>query len=227
MTAAEVRERQVRAAKARMKRRHTAYGTRGPAMMDATPVREHIARLRAAGMSVETIAKASGVPYSTVGRVLWGARTRDLPPPRRIFAATGQPILTVTVSLDVAGGRAFTHPAATRRRLQALVASGWTEAVLAARLPMDRRGLQRLMSGQRGRVTVATARRVREVTRQLWLTPPPERTVYERRSAQWARNRAAAKGWVSLLAWDDGNGPHGIDNPDAVPHGVQQGERAA
>jgi len=102
--------------------------------------------------------------------------------------------------------------AGTRRRLQALMYGGWSLGLLSARLGQSRQVL-RVKLRDRGRVTAATVRAVRELCDELWNQPPPGETKFERRAATMARRYARERGWVPLLAWDE----DAIDDPDAVP----------
>jgi hypothetical protein len=85
----------------------------------------------------------------------------------------------------------------TMRRLQALAVIGWSTAEIAARMDSHYRPLQRIRAGERVHVHMSTARRVAGVFEELCMH------VRHDRAAKIARNRAAAKGWLPPLAWDD------------------------
>ncbi len=95
------------------------------------------------------------------------------------------------------------------RRLRALSAVGWSGRVLSRRLGMSEGYLYRLL--YRERIGVASAQVVARLYDELWDQPGP---------SDLSRQRATAKGWPPPMAWDDGYGPHGIDNPDATPIGA-------
>ncbi len=102
-----------------------------------------------------------------------------------------------------------------RRRIQALHAVGWPLADLCARLgwlaPRMTDLLTHSATVQRG-----THAAVRALYDALWdQEPAPSRATTA------ARRRAQKRGWPVPAAWDDGYGPHGIDNPDATPAGVE------
>lgn len=98
-----------------------------------------------------------------------------------------------------------------QRRIQALMALGWTsEDIRIAAGWHHRNAVLRILSGQNGRpctwIERHTHKTVCDVFDQLCMTVP-ELTWYRKRS----RTLALGKGYVVPLAWDD------IDN-DAAPH---------
>lgn len=93
----------------------------------------------------------------------------------------------------------------TARRLQALVAIGYTQTDLCRRLGWQRQSITRLIFNRQPTVNVKTAKRVDAMFRQLQMTPGP---------SQAARNFAKEHKWAPPLAWgDDGD----IDDPAAIP----------
>lgn len=166
-------------------------------LVDVTPVREHVAVLRSSGMGYRSIEAAAGVSRSTMNAII-GRPGRAA---KRIRSATASRILAVhpqkapSTSIDGTG---------TRRRLQALVAIGWSQRSLADRLEMTGPNLGRVIHGYCDQVLVRTARQVAELYDDLSMTPGPDpRSVA----------RAAAAGWPPPLCWDDDT----IDDPTASP----------
>lgn len=100
--------------------------------------------------------------------------------------------------------------AGTRRRLQALAASGWPMTWLDARL--DYRPGRCHQTTRRAWVTLRVATEIAALYDALWDQPSGAG-----REDRRARTLAAIKGWPLPLAWDDDDGPHGIDNPAATP----------
>lgn len=100
----------------------------------------------------------------------------------------------------------------TQRRLQALVALGWSIRQLAIRLDMDAPFLRTILACN-DRVATATAEKVAVIYEELSMTVPPQDTPGRRQGATRARNHARKRGWVLPLMWDD------IDN-DAEPINV-------
>ena len=96
--------------------------------------------------------------------------------------------------------------AGTRRRLQALVAIGWTRAQLARRLGLTPPRLGRLLHHD-GLVEAATAAAALALYDELWNHWPAGA------AADRSRGYARARDWAVPMAWDDDQ----IDDPDAGP----------
>jgi len=185
------------------------YGRWDP-YTDAGPVREHIRALSAAGIGWRRAAALAGVPTGVVSKLLYGG-SAGRPPTRRVRHRTAARLLAITPAGAALGARTLTGATGTRRRLQALVARGWSQSALARQLGMVPSNVGTLMTRQQ--VTVATARLVLALYDELWDTPPPEDTRRGRAAASRARNHAAARGWPPPAAWDD----DAIDDPAASP----------
>lgn len=177
---------------------------------DAGPARDHVGRLVATGLTETNIARLAGVRQGTVYRLLHGCKGN--PPSRRIRPEASRAILAVHPDVPPAG---TVDATGTRRRLQALVACGWTQSQLAARLGMKPTNLSAMLRGFRGQKTVlaSTAIAVRGLYARLWDVPPPESAKREGAQARAARLMAAARGWPPPMAWDD----EAIDDPRACP----------
>lgn len=102
----------------------------------------------------------------------------------------------------------------THRRLQALIACGWSVSKLAAQLSRTPRAVQKLLARQH--VRASTARRIQRLYDDLWDQSPPMSTGPDRRAMSQALNMAARRGWQKPLCWDDDL----IDDPTAKPSGV-------
>jgi transcriptional regulator with XRE-family HTH domain len=196
------------AAYQRRRHRTAAYGRTPTGWVDATPVRAHVENLRAAGLGRTEIAARAGLDGAVVYCLLHGRNGR--PPTRRVAARTAQQLLAVPLPDvdDLAHGTAI-DGTGTRRRLQALVALGWSQTALACRLDWSKANLGRVLHGRGGgRVTVRTRAAVHALYEQLSMSPAP--TTY---GSDQARAHAAHRGWPSPLAWDDDT----IDDPAAGP----------
>lgn len=185
-----------------------AYGRWQP-YVDAGPAREHLRMLSAHGIGWKRAAELSGVSNGAVSKLLFGG-PGDRPPTRRVRPETEAAILAVRPSLDALADSAQTDPAGTRRRVQALVACGWSQARIAAQLGIGPANLGDLLY-RRCAVTAATARAVAALYAELWNQAPPEDGHRERIAANRARRYAAERGWAPPAAWDN------IDDPAAVP----------
>lgn len=161
----------------------------------------HVDRLIKSGMTPEAVAAAASVPDATLGNLLAG-RTHN------VNRKTAAAILAVTISTP---HRGMLDTAGTSRRLQALAAIGWDSGMLGRRAGVNPRRIEDIRSNKRPRVHASVAEWVAKLYDDLSMTP----AIGWR--ADRARRTAAARGWVPPLAWDDGTGPHGIDNPAATP----------
>jgi len=84
----------------RARSRAIAYGRWTP-YVDTTPIRQHVQRLRAAGIGIDRIIELSGVGSGTLRQVLYG-QPRTKTPLRRIRQITAHRLLTVTIPIPVA-----------------------------------------------------------------------------------------------------------------------------
>lgn len=186
--------------------RQQAYG-RWDGLVDAAPAREHVVALQAAGMGWKRVALASGVSNGALTKLLYGKQGRG--PSRRIRPATANRLLAVT--LAVADGVPVSG-VGTRRRLQALVALGWSISSLGRQIGIT--NIHRTIHGHGdGLVKASTARAARDLYDRLWDTFPPEDEHRQKISASRARRYATGFQWPPPLAWDDDE----IDDPYAVP----------
>jgi hypothetical protein len=131
-------------------------------------------------------------------------------PSKRIRHATAEKLLAVQPEPGLLADAVDTDATGTHRRLQALVAAGWPQTHLAARLRMHRASFGKTM--QNPRVLMATVRAVRALYDQLWNLDPLENGVILH-SYNRARNHARDHQWAPVGAWDDDQ----IDNPAAFP----------
>lgn len=119
-------------------------------------------------------------------------------------------------------GRPRTIPAiGTHRRIQALLAIGWTYRDMANRLGYSREAVRQVLLHQR--VHRSTAEQIERVYRELSMTLPPTDTHAQRVTVARARNKAARNGWPVPLAWDD----EAIDDPKATPAVVESWHQGA
>ncbi|MDN3356040.1 hypothetical protein [Actinomadura sp. DC4] len=191
--------------------------------VDAEPVRQHVRALQEAGLSYQRVAQLAGVDRQVIGRLLYGRPSSGEAPTKSMGAAGAKAILAVTVTQLPPHG--WVPGIGTQRRLRALSAIGWSVSQLADRFNpgTTKHPLTTLMAaGPDRRVTVATARRVRDIYDELWNVDPVTAGAIPG-LAQLVRDRAAAKGWVPPQAWDDDT----IDDPAAQPDLGDQTTRAA
>jgi transcriptional regulator with XRE-family HTH domain len=190
--------------------RQHLYG-RWNGYVDAEPARQHVRSLMAQGMGLKRIVAVSDVSQGGLWKLVYGKKRPDgtRTPSRRIKPETERRILSIKP--DLADGAVIDSTGATRR-IQALVAIGWSQSKIAARLGLLPANFTPLVHGTRG-VTVATARAVAKLYDELWDVLPPNEEWRDKISYTRAVRHAAAHGWAPPLAWDD----ELIDDPQATP----------
>lgn len=184
--------------------RQQAYGRWRP-FEDATAAREHLLQLRASDMGLRRVAELSGIPFQMLGRIRSGKTTSVRP-------ATMFRIMAVQPG-SVAGGTPI-DGTGTRRRIQSLVAVGWSVDAVAVTAGVSNWALHRCLREEL--TTARTATLVRAAYDQMWDTCPPVGTKGQRIVAARSRARAEREGWVRPMAWSDDE----IDNPSATPDGM-------
>lgn len=204
------------------RRRAIAYGRWQP-YVDAEPVRQHVRALGEFGIGWMRLARLSGVPRGSVSKLLYGDPQRGLAPSKRMRAKNALALLAVEPTLDNLGARTAIDGTGTRR-LQALVAAGWSQSELARRLGSNRANFGKTINSSM--VEAATARAARALYDQLWNQNPTNHGVPQR-WADAARAKARTDGWAPVGAWDDDR----IDDPEAFPDwtgwcGTSDGPRA-
>lgn len=197
----------------RRRYRQIGYGTWQP-LVDAEPVRQHIAALRDAGHSLPAIQKKARISAATLARLLYDGVN---PRANRIRTDVAARILTLPVTPAPVTPNTTIDATGTRRRIQALVAMGWTYTALAPHLGFHPRRLTDLARAER--VLASTAARIADRYRVVQTWNPAGHGV-PAASQTMARNIAAREGWHGPLAWDD------IDDPDCQPETEHRPSRA-
>jgi transcriptional regulator with XRE-family HTH domain len=178
--------------------------------VDADRARAHVQALAAAGIGWRQAADLAGIPRGTMQDLLHGGGGRRHPS-ERLRPETEAAILAVQPAPENLAAGTPVAAAGTHRRLQALVANGWSQARLGERLGMTPANFATMM--RQGQVRAGTARAAAAVYDELWNRPAPETTHHEKAAASRARNHAKASGWAPPLAWDEER----IDAPDGRP----------
>lgn len=173
----------------------------------AAPVRTHIEQLLAAGVGLKRIAAVSGCSHGTLSKLVYGSRGR--PPSRRVHVRTAGRVLAVTAEQHAPGARV---PAmGSTRRVQALIAIGYSASAIAARLGVHRSNFTYVLYGRRD-VTLRTRGVIAALYAELEHTPAVGTDPGTRCSITAARSMATRNGWPVPAAWDD------IDDPAEAPH---------
>lgn len=197
-----------RARAAARRRRLKAYGRFDweGRFTDAGPVRAHIRQLMDAGMGWKQIARAAGVGCSAIEQLVYGRKgSRDDPRKgevlKRVLKSKADKIMAVEATLDTMAAGATVDAHQTRLLVQSLAVIGWSQAEIAHRVGADPRNFHDSL--RRERVSVATARKVRGVWRELCMTPRVSTDRQVKTSITCTRNLAKKNGWRSPLALDD------------------------
>ena len=193
--------RAARSARNRRRDRERNFGVVNTGLVDAAPVRAHVLMLSEHGIGYKRAATLAGVGRSVVQNLLFG-RGRDARRlPARIKGESAQKLLAVQPSVDVLGGGALMSSRGVQRRLQALVARGWSMRRLGDAIGVSCSNFGGLL--ERDHVTARTHRTICEVYEKLWAQNPPAHTAAERGAVVRAKHYAEERGWVPPLAWDD------------------------
>jgi hypothetical protein len=186
-------------AASRTANRERTYGRWQP-FIDAGPVHDHLALLRAAGIGVERIAALAGMSVSHI-RELATRDRRDSSVTRRIRPSTATRILSISVDHAERAPHSLVDATGARRRLEALIAIGWSSELLATELARRPSSLRRSITSSS--VTARTARDVAALYERLWNTVPPRISSNQCAAVDAARIHAAVRGWLPPMAWDD------------------------
>lgn len=166
-------------------------------LIDATGVQAHIAQLRGLGMSRGSIASAAGISRTTLHNVEHN-RLVQTSTARKILAVRG-PVWSPADAAD----ETFVPRLGAARRIEALLALGWTHAHMRASSGVN----TAVVLHQEGEwITVRNHARIAAMYDDLSMTPGPSART---------RGRAAKLGYAPPLAWDEGE----IDKPNARAKG--------
>jgi DNA-binding phage protein len=193
---------------ARRRRRLIGYGQWQP-FTDATPAREHVLAIKAAGMGLANIAARTGVNRGSLDHLLYGSP--PIPPAAQIRTENAQALLAYWPTLDDYEDHNIIDGTGTRRRMQALAMAGWPSRAVHQRIGIAHaQTFERLYHCEK--VTARLARAVRDFYNEFSAKKPEEHGV-EAWIAKRARGNATKKNWSPAIVWDDDS----IDDPASVP----------
>jgi DNA-binding CsgD family transcriptional regulator len=155
-------------------------------LVDAQPLKDHVAMLMAAGMSFKAIALTAGY---TSRNALADSMTRS-----RVRPSTMARVLAVRADSDNRRD-AYVDATGSARRLQALAVNGWPTRNLATKLGHKHATtVQDIASGKTPTIRLRTKDGIRDLYNELWDQAGPSK-----RTADIAKS----KGRLPALAWDD------------------------
>lgn len=163
------------------------YRIIGPTTVDISAVRAHLIMLREAGITKSQVCELTGLGIATVGRIINGRNTRGV-----VMKDTADKILSIKVSDAIPKG--FFDITVYRRKLQALIAIGWSKKALSELLGVGESNVNEIVSKRRKFILAETARNVDELYEKISMKIGPCE-----KSKQIARNNC----WLPPLAWDD------------------------
>lgn len=181
-------------------------------LVPADPARNHVRSLMSQGMGWKRVAEVANVSTSTLYPILYGkggSNPKEHRPPRKqIRKDISEKLLAV--ELDLLPG-ALVDDLGARRRLQALVAIGWSQHRLAPMLGMLPSNFPLLIHGRCSKITKRKAQDVSDLFDRLWDQEPAAETRFEQAGITRAKKYAEEHGWAPAAAWDD------IDDPYEKP----------
>lgn len=158
----------------------------------------------AAGMTVAQVSAASGVDHSSIRLLLGIAPNR--PASVSVRLSTERALLAIHFTPGETVGSARVDATGTRRRIEALLASGYTGIYLLTRLGVRPDGT--LTIGKRAQVPANVARAVHSLYEELEFTPGP---------SAWAVSYYRGLGYLPPAWWDSDT----IDDPRVMPRGIR------
>lgn len=199
--------RENRRAREARRRKDIAYGRYDSGLVDAEPVREHVLMLQSFGLGWKRIADLSGIGYTATATLIYGRKGSASDPRRgevvkRMGRDKAEKLLAIKPDLSLLADGARVSARGTHRRVQALVARGWSQSRICARLGIERGNFWRVMM-QADQVTVRVHKATAALYDELWDQEPPrsehrDKIAYTR-TIKYARKRR----WLPPLAWDD------------------------
>ncbi len=200
--------------RARRREKETSYlrSIGMPVTVDPTPAIEHAQRLHSLGMTARQMSEQSGLSRSTMYDLIRGCRTKDTGGARVkwIDRADAQAVLSIRFT-GLSERGSVGSSLGTRRRIQALAASGWPYRFIGGFLDItDRRAFQLSCAG--GQVHAATAARVAKMYEKYADADPADYGVTKYASSR-ARQAALRNGYAPVHCWD----PDTIYDPEAIP----------
>lgn len=173
-----------------------AAGTYDTGRVDAEPVRGHILKLKKAGYGLKTIARLAKVSNSTLGKIIYGDPSRNMPPRARVEKHVAARVLAINPSLTTLGETVKINAAPTQARIRHLVCLGYSIGWQAKRMGKEHGNFALIMN--KTQCNAKTAREIRTLYLLLWDKPRVARNRHEQAAITRALAYAAAHGWEAL-----------------------------
>jgi hypothetical protein len=173
-----------------------ADGTYDAGRVDAGPVRDHILVLRKRGYGLKVIARLSKVSNATLGKIIYGDPSRNMPPRARVEKHVADRVLAVKPSLSTVGATVKVNAGPTKARVKTLACLGYSVGWQGRRLGRLHTNFSRLLDHDQ--CNAETARAVRDLYLLLWDKPRTASTGHEAAAITRTINRAREDGWEQL-----------------------------
>lgn len=183
------------------RRRLIAYGRYDTGRVDAAETRAHLHALAKHGMGIKRVAELAGVSNATLGKVLYGDPSRNMPPRARVSRHVHDAVLAVRPSLETLAGGALTGSTGTRRRIQALVWMGYSISYQAERIGVYPSSLHKSM--HKTTVAAATAKAISRLYVEIENRPRIGHDQRTRISITRSKSMARRNGWLPPAAWEE------------------------
>lgn len=192
----------------RARGRAITAGTWQP-LLDAEPVRQHLLKLRAAGITIHRVATITGLQYRQVRTFIQHDYGNAAPRRRRVTREVAAKILAVNAADHTPGNVDCTG---SRRRVQALMAIGWPLIYIAERAGIHPSNRSVILS--RPTIRATTAQKIAAAYDELRHEKPARHGVRPT-SIKRAKQQASANKWAPPSYWDERMDV--IDDPDFEP----------
>ena len=195
-----------------------ANGTWEP-LLDAEPIRQHLLKLHAAGITIHRVATLTGLPYRSVRSFTQHDYGNAAPRRRRVTREVAEKLLAINLEEHTPG---HVNPIGSQRRIRALVAIGWPTLHTAIRAdihPSNRNSMFRYPT-----MHARTAQRIAAVYDEMRHQSPAKHGISPT-SIKRAKLQATRERWAPPTYWDEVGG---IDDPDFEPqYGITRREIVA
>lgn len=193
-------------ARERRRAKARAYGRDYTGLVDSSEAREHVLWLMSQGMGWKRLAEVSGVGKTAVASLIYGRKGANSDPRKgelvkRIPRTKADALLAVQPTLENLSDGALIDSRGTRRRIQALVAMGWSLSKIAVLAGIEPTNMSIVLNGTQ--CTAKRARIIAAIYEELWDQMPPRDEWHDKAAYSRARGMAKQKGWLPPLAWDD------------------------
>ena len=180
----------------RERERAIANGTWQP-LLDAEPIRQHLLKLHAAGITVGRVARLTGMSHRSVRSYTQHDYSNVAPRRRRVTQEVADRILAINPEDHTPG---YVNPIGSQRRVQALMAIGWPSIYTARAANIHPSNRNSIFSSPTMRA--ATAQRIADAYNEMRHQEPVRHGVRPV-SAKRAKLHAADRRWPPPEYWDE------------------------